>query len=143
MCKIGDIILVPKYIGDDNKIIHNHFFVVVNDENGKIEGLKFDIVGTVMSSFKNEANKEKKLKYEENIEITEEELNFSNHKARDGYVKADQLYYFDKSKICYYVIGQVDGDVLIRILEKIEYLDTKNKLKQNIENIRETSNSNA
>lgn len=38
--------------------------------------------------------------------------------------------------IHYFVVGQVDGDVLIRILERIKYLDTKGILKQNIENLK-------
>ena len=35
-----------------------------------------------------------------------------------------------------FVGGQVDGDVLIKLLQRMQYLDTKGKLKQNIENIR-------
>lgn len=79
-----------------------------------------------MSSFKSDKHKRLKLKYIENIEINK----------KDGYIKADQLHYFSKSKTTYYVVGQVDGDVLIRILERIQYLDTKGKLKQNIENLK-------
>lgn len=109
----------------------------MNDTNGKIEGLSFNIVATVMSSFKSDEQKNKKIRLEENLEIKESELNINEHNTKDGYIKADRLYYFDKNKIDYFVVGQVDGDVLIRLLEKIQYLDTKGKLKQNIENIKE------
>lgn len=60
MCKIGDIIAVPNFIGDGNNLVITHYFVV----------------------------------------------------------------------------GQVDGDVLIRILERMQYLDMKGNLKQNIANIK-------
>lgn len=136
MCKIGDIIAVPNFVGDGNNLVGTHYFIVVNDNNGKIEGLDFNVVGTVMSSFKSEEHKKKKLKYEENIEITEKEGKINNRDLRDGYIKADQLHYFNKKKTNYFVVGQVDGDVLIRLLQRMQYLDTKGNLKQNIENIK-------
>lgn len=139
MCKIGDIITVSNFVGDGNNQVSNHYFVVVNDKNGEIEGLNFDVVGTVMSSFKSEEHRMKKLQYEENLEIIETDGKINNRDLRDGYIKADQLHYFNKENTNYFVVGQVDGDVLIRLLEKMQYLDTKGKLKQNIENIKETS----
>ena len=125
MCKIGDIISVSKYIGQDGVKIPFHYFIVISDEKGKICGFDFDIVGTVMSSFKNEEQRKKKIKYDENLEIIEEEFDIGNRKKRRGFIKADQLYYFDKNKTNFYVVGQVDGDVLIKLLEKIGYLDKK------------------
>lgn len=136
MCKIGDIIAVSNFIGDGNNLVKAHYFVVVNDENGQIEGLSFDIVGAVMSSFKSDEHKNKKLKYEENIAINEKEGKINNHDLKYGYIKADQLHYFSKKKTAYFVVGQVDGDVLIKILLRMQYLDTKGNLKQNIENIK-------
>lgn len=137
MCKIGDIIAVPTYVGEDKNQVGTHYFVVVNDKNGEIEGLNFDVVGAVMSSFKSEGHKLKKLKYEENIEIKETDGSINNHDLKNGYIKADQLHYFKKNKTNYFVVGQVDGDVLIEILQRMQYLDTKGKLKQNLENIKE------
>lgn len=67
MCKIGDIIAIQKYIGDGNNKVNIHYFIVINDTNGKIEGLDFDIVATVMSSFKTKKHILKKLKYKENL----------------------------------------------------------------------------
>lgn len=140
MCKIGDIIAVNKFIGDGNNLVGTHYFIVINDKSGKIEGLNFDIVSTVMSSFKSEKHKKKKLKYKENMEISEKEGKINNKDLKDGYAKLDQLYYFEKKKTNYFVVGQVDGDVLINILQYIQYLDSKGKLKQNIENIKEKVN---
>lgn len=137
MCKLGDIIAVSKFVGDGSNQVSMHYFVVVNDKNGEIEGLNFDLVGAVMSSFKSEEQKTKKLKYKENIEIKEKDGTINNHDLRNGYIKADQLHYFKKSKTNYFVVGQVDGDVLIKILQRMQYLDTKGKLKQNLENIKE------
>lgn len=139
MCKIGDIILISNFIGDGNNNVKSHYFVVVNDEAGSIEGLDFDIVGAVMSSFKNEEHKRKKLRYEENLEITENDGVINNHNLKDGYIKNDQLHYFNKNTTNYLVVGQIDGDVLIKILQLMQYLDTKGKLKQNIENLKDTA----
>ena len=54
MCKMGDIIVVNKYIGDDGKEIGKHSFVVINDEGGTISGLDYTMVSSAISSFKNE-----------------------------------------------------------------------------------------
>lgn len=139
MCKIGDIIAVQKFIGDGNREVGNHYFVVLSDVNGKIEGLNFDIVANVMSSFHTDSQRNKKLKYQANLEITEKDGVINNHNLKKGYIKVEQLFYFDKLKTNYFVVGQVDGDVLIKILQLIEYLDTKGKLKQNIENLKDVN----
>lgn len=139
MCKIGDIIAVQKFIGDGNREVGNHYFVVLSDVNGKIEGLNFDIVANVMSSFHTDSQRNKKLKYQANLEVTEKDGVINNHNLKKGYIEVDQLFYFDKLKTNYFVVGQVDGDVLIKILQLIEYLDTKGKLKQNIENLKDVN----
>ena len=63
MCKLGDIIVVNKYIGDDGNEINQHSFVVVTDEGGTIAGIEYSIVAAAISSFKNEENRRKKLLY--------------------------------------------------------------------------------
>lgn len=138
MCKIGDIIGVPKFIGQDGKEVSFHYFVVVSDEKGKICGFNFDIVGTIMSSFKNEEQRKRKLQYEENIEIKETNFSLNGKIQRNGFIKSDQLFYFDKSKTQYFVVGQVDGNVLLCLLERISDLDKKDKLTINMSNIIES-----
>ena len=69
MCKLGDIIVVNNYIGDDNKQINQHSFIVVSDEKGTIAGLEYSMVTSVISSFKNDEQRQKKLKHEENMEL--------------------------------------------------------------------------
>lgn len=140
MCKIGDIIGVKNFISDDNKVIGFHYFVVVADESGQICGLNFDLVGTIMSSFKNEKQKRKKLSYKENLEIKEVDFNLGKRTKKNGFIKADQLFYFDKSKQEYTVVGQVDGDVLIKLLERIGYLDKHNKIVVNLKNLSRNQN---
>jgi len=54
MCKLGDIIVVDEFIGEDGKKVCRHSFIVINDKPGFIEGLGYDFVVNVMSSFKNE-----------------------------------------------------------------------------------------
>lgn len=119
MCKVRDIILVKNY-KDNGRPIGRHSFVVISDENGEITGMKYDIICNVLSSFKNEEQKKKKLSYPGNIEIknTDTITNPDNHK--DGYVKTDQLYFFNKNKIDYSVIGTMNEDIFDSILEYIE-----------------------
>lgn len=75
MCKIGDIIVVRKYIGDDNKIIDKqHSFVVIDDNPDVVEGISYDLVTNIMSSFKDEEHRKRKLSYKENLEITSDDI---------------------------------------------------------------------
>ena len=136
MCKLGDIIVVSKYIGDDHKEISKHSFVVINDKPGFIEGFRYDMIVNVMSSFKSEEQRIRKLKFKENVEIISEQIiaNLSvNNKS--GYIKADQLIYFDKNKIDYYILGHISDDLLDELLLIIVSLSKKGLLKQNISNI--------
>lgn len=137
MCKLGDIIVVKKYIGDDGKTIGKHSFVVINDKPGFIEGLQYDLVTNVMSSFKDEEQRMKKLRFEENVEILSKHINStlpSNDKS--GFIKSDQLIYFDKSKIDYYVLGHIDNELLDELMMIVISLSQKGKLKNNIENLK-------
>lgn len=119
MCKVGDIILINQY-KQNGRTIGKHSFIVVSDENGKIEGLDYDIVANVMSSFKDPVQKERKLKYEGNFPLVSEDTVTNPHNEKAGYVKTEQLYYFQKDKIDYNVIGYVKKDIMDLILEFIE-----------------------
>ena len=62
MCDIGDIILIKSY-QHKGHVLSKHSFVVLNVESDKIEGLDYDFVCNVLSSFKNELQRSKKLSY--------------------------------------------------------------------------------
>jgi len=83
-----------------------------------------------MSSFKNEKHKKKKLKYKQNIEIIDKNI-LSNRKTngKTGYIKADQLIYFNKKKIDYYVLGHISDELLNELLTVIEFLSKKKRIK--------------
>lgn len=138
MCKLGDIIVVNKYIGDDNEEISKHSFVVINDKPGFIEGLKYDLITNVMSSFKSEEQRIKKLKFEENVEILSEQIisKIPTNK-KNGFIKADQLIYFNKNKLDYYVLGHISDELLEELIMIIISLSKNGLLKQNISNIQE------
>lgn len=51
MCKIGDIILVKKYKDKQNNL-GKHSFIVIDDEKDTIEGMPYDMICNVLSSFK-------------------------------------------------------------------------------------------
>ena len=104
MCKVGDIIVVNKYM---------HSFVVIDDNPDSICGLDYTMVTTVISSFKSEKQRKKKLSYMENVEVVEFKKNGKTRKfAKPSYIKADKLFYFDKNKLDYYVFGRISEDLL-------------------------------
>lgn len=46
------------------------------------------------------------MKYKENLEILETDFDLSRRPKKSGFVKADQLFYFNKKKSNYYVVGR-------------------------------------
>lgn len=122
MCKIGDIILIKKY-KDGNNQLGRHSFIVIDDRNDSIEGLPYDMICNVLSSFKNDEQKERKLRYKGNFPISHDDTMTNPDNGNNGYVKADQLYYFKKDKIEYRVIGNVLPDILSLLFEFISESD--------------------
>ena len=122
MCKIGDIILVDNY-KDNGCNLNKHSFIVIEDENGTIEGVPYDFICNVMSSFKNDKQKLRKLRYPGNLPISHNDTVTDPHNNRDGFVKTDQLYYFKKDNINFKVIGNVIPEVLDMIFDFIENSD--------------------
>ena len=122
MCKIGDIILIDKY-KDREKTLGRHSFVVINDENGELQGLSYDMICNVFSSFKDEEQKKRKLSYPGNFPISNEDTHTNPDNGRSGYIKTDQLYFFNKSKINYTVIGNIQPDIMNLVLEFIDTSD--------------------
>ena len=134
MCKLGDIIVVNNYIGDDGQKISQHSFVVVSDKAGTIAGLDYNIVSAVISSFKSEEQRNKKLKYEENKELPIDAMKQKDFK-KSSYIKADKAFYFNKEKLDYYVLAELKDEYLDELLELILKLASEGKLKQVISNL--------
>lgn len=74
MCRVGDIILIRKYIGEDGTRQRNHPFIVLN-------GVK-----------------------------------------KDGFIKANQIHYFQKDKLDYIVVGSVTPELFAELMKLIEEL---------------------
>lgn len=124
MCQRGDIILIEHYISQENKV-GRHPFIVLDDKNGEIQGVTFDFIGLAMSSFKDAEQKERKMKYPGNFPIAVDDFNRTDKKPIDGYVKAEQFYYFDKNKIKFNVIGKMDEEIFNLLIEFIQELIEK------------------
>ncbi len=135
MCKLGDIIVVNKYIGDDGKEIGTHSFIVIDDNPNCIKGLEYTHVTTVISSFKSEEQKRQKLSHKENMEITEFEKNGTRKLKKPSYAKADKLFYFNKNKLDYYVFGRISDELLDELMKLILYLSDKDKITIVTENL--------
>lgn len=131
MCRIGDIVLIKEYKDVSGIEIKQHPFIIIDDENGQYKGFNIDFVGVAMSSFKSEEHRTEVLKHISNFEITVED-----GAKKDGYVKLNVIYYFDKSKIDYQVIGDINVETFNKILEVIEILDCREALKENFNNLK-------
>lgn len=120
-CQVGDIIVVSNYMSH-GKPINGHSFVVLSTEHGKIQGLDYDLVCNVMSSFHSEEHRRKKLGYPGNFEYPADQENVKNGHGRAGFIKAEQFYYFDSEKTDFYVIGNITSDLLDDLLLFIDKL---------------------
>lgn len=115
-CQVGDIIVVRNYISQ-GRAISNHSFVVISTEHGKIQGLDYDLVCNVMSSFHSEGHRKKKLRYPGNFEYSADDEEVKGGHGKSGYIKAEQFYYFDSEKLDFYVIGNVDPNLFNALIE--------------------------
>lgn len=141
---IGDIIVISNYITPDNIEIGQHSFVVLHNKAGKIAGieidldleLEFDLVGAVMSSIKNEEHRKKiESYYPKDMIITFNDAQVTNGNQKDGFIKANQLHYFQRNKIKYMKIGKVTQSTLNKLLTLIELNDKNGDLTKNFNNI--------
>ena len=112
---VGDILLIRKYL-DGTKNLSKHSFVVIKSEAGEIQGLEYDVICNVLSSFKDEEQRKRKLGYPGNFEILHEDSSVPDGNTKDGYIKAEQFYFFNLDKIDYAVIGKLNTDVLNKLL---------------------------
>lgn len=135
MCKLGDIIVVDGFRDENGNSVPRHSFVVINDEPDYVEGLRYDFVSNMMCSFHDEEHKNKKLRFEENFPIKEELISGSKINNKEGYIKADQLFYFDKKNISYKIIAHMDSELLDDLVQLILVLNEKGKLKQVVTNL--------
>lgn len=133
MCKLGDIILVNSY-KDGNNTLSRHSFVVISDEQGEIQGLPYDFICNVMSSFKDDTQRARKLKYHGNFEISSDDTNIENGNTKDGYIKSEQFYYFKKSNLDYQQIGTMTIECFNKLVEFIKELN-EDEFKNIIDNL--------
>ena len=128
MCKLGDIIVVKSFKGEDGVQLPNHSFIVVDDNHDNIKGLDYDFVAPIMSSFRDKEHKAKVLSYDVNKEIVDSDIEGEFKLKRESYVKANKLYYFDKKKIEYFVLARVNDDYLDELMKIILSLGEKDRL---------------
>ena len=124
MCKTGDIILIYN-ARNKNRPVGVHPFIVLDDSNGTVMGLyNYDFIGLLLTSADTEERKERLRQYVGNFSIAKEDktINSGKDDNRDGYVEADQLFYFDKNKIKYKQLGKLAPDIFDLIIEVMEEL---------------------
>lgn len=119
MCKLGDIILI-KACKSNGSPLNKHSFIVIEDKEDSINGVSYDIICNIMSSFKNEEQKKKKLSFPGNLQILASDSVTNPDNGKDGFVKADQFYYFEKEKIEFKLIGRLEPDIFELLIEFIQ-----------------------
>lgn len=119
MCKVGDIILVRKYVSNGVQL-KTHSFIIIDDQNGEIQGLSYDYICNVLSSLKSKEQRIRKLSYPGNYELKSEDMITSPHNGKDAFIKTDQLYFFKKDLLDYRVIGHISNDAMDDLLNFIE-----------------------
>lgn len=142
---IGDVIVINSYISPDNVELSQHSFIVISNQAGKISGveinldleLEFDIVATVMSSIKSKEHKEKiKSYYPKNMIVEFTDAQIKNSNKLDGFIKVNQLYYFQRENIKYIKIGKLNKKTLNKLLNLIEINDNNGDLISNYNNLK-------
>ena len=137
MCKLGDIIVIKEFRNEFDEKVRKHSFVVINDEKNCIEGLHYDFISNMLCSFHDDEHKSKKMSYRENLLIKEKTISGDKINEKEGFIKADQLYYFDKNEIEYKVIARLDDESLTELVQLILALNEENKLKIITTNLKE------
>ena len=121
MCRPGDIIIVNNFKDELGSSVDKHSFIVVDN--------KRYITSNMMCSFHDDIQKEKKLKYYGNYEIDSSLIIGKSINTKNGYIKIDKLYYFDKDKTDYRVIAHIDIRLLNKIYKNLLGLSIKGRLK--------------
>jgi len=136
MCKVGDIIKVEKYIGDDGSEVGRHTFVVIDEDEDVIEGYNFDFVGSPMSSIKSEAQRQK-VEADERLMIlkTNDQNGMPASKYDESFLKTNLFYYFKKEKIQYQVIGSLNIETYMKLIEQLKNLDEKGLIENVLTNL--------
>ena len=93
--------------------------MVINDEPDFIEGYSYDFVSNVMCSFHDEKHKQHKLSIKSNLKISSNNLKGKNLNLKEGYIRADELFYFKKNKIKNKVIAHINEEYLDKLVKLI------------------------
>ena len=121
MCRPGDIIIIKNFKDELGSNVDKHSFIVIDN--------KKYITSNMMCSFHDDSQKEKKLKYYGNYEIDSSLIIGKSINTKNGYLKIDKLYYFDKNKTNYKVIAHIDIKLLNKIYINLLGLSIKGRLK--------------
>ncbi len=139
MCKVGDIIVVRDCKAETGNI-GRHSFVVLDTNQGEIEGLSFDLVCNIMSSLegKGEEYKKKKLSYPENMPYDPSEENIINGHGKEGFIKAGVYFLFNRADIDFTVIGNVQIELYLKLIDFIKHMNPED-IRYILDNLKATT----
>lgn len=131
---MGDIIVVYSYKSGGIKL-PPHSFVILDNNKGHAQGMDYDWICLVMSSFK--GNKAKVMRYKGTFPIVPDDEDIKGGgNSTSGYIKANQFYYFKKDKIKYKHIGKLKPEIFELLVDYInELIEKKTPFEQHIDNL--------
>ena len=110
---------------------------MIDDSNGKVFGVDFDFIAVVMSSFKDQLQRERKLRYPGNFPVAADSSMLASWaNTKDGYIKAEQFYYFKKDNLKFRTIGKLTEDAFNSLIAFIEDLASNGiQIEQIVDNL--------
>lgn len=80
-------------------------------------------LGCILSGRNIFVHKKRKLSYPENMPYDPSEENIINGHGKEGFIKAGVYFFFDKTKIDFTVIGNVNVELYLRLMEYIRNMN--------------------
>lgn len=127
MCQVGDVISIKNY-KDQREATYPHAFVVISVEPDKLNQIPYNLTCTAISAFKDENHRIRKMESPGNFPFNLDEHDVEAGKSNAGYIKADQLFYFQSEMIDKNVIGKLEPEKFNALISfivdsKFEILD--------------------
>ena len=72
------------------------------------------------------------MKYPGNFPYSAEHEHVKNGHGKEGYIKAEQFYYFDRDKTDFYVLGNVEPELFNELLAYIQTLEEIENIVDNL-----------
>lgn len=145
MFRNGDILVIynPK---NNGAVIGTHPFIVVNSEEGNVNGMAYDFAAVVMSSMTTKEREEKAAKYISNFVIQPEDKKVKETKhvtinQKPAFAYLNQPFFFSVEETRVKRIGKMTDEAFEQLIERMELLKKRHiPMHYVYDNLREKEN---